>query len=348
MTNTFEIVLVTIILLLVIIVFAFIYFGIQRRRHLKLQAAIHYYIETYKGKWYDHLMHQVSLGLPINVKATHELLAIEAILFSYTRNVSDYQAKEQIATFATEYLQEIYRQQLRSRRWDIRMNALYRVGKFGIVALFPELHRMMKAPKTRKEFIRILMIYSHYLPDVFFEEYFKHQKHFTQYELKKLFSMMTNETRDRLITSFSLLSREAQYAAIDLLGNMRGYNSVNILRSLLNHPDSEIRVRTLKAMYELKVFIDLKQIEPFTRSAVWQERLMTAKLLENVALNKVTDIYTRLIQDDNWWVRHEAARVLSLTKEGRQTLERIGKVAEASYVAEISQHYLLKGARRNE
>lgn len=347
MTNLFKLVILTTVSLTVVILSAFVYFGIQRRRHLKQQQKVDAYIQTHQEMWYDYLVTGSPLPEAFAFKQPHQLLAIETVLFSYMRHVADEQIRQRVTEFASRHFQDLYRKRLKSRRWNVRMNTLYRVGTFGMVDLLPELQRMMKRPQSSEEYFRILTLYSHYLPDEFFSEFYKVQKKFNQYQLKKLFSVMTPQTRSRLLQSFQLLSRKGQYATIELLGKMREYTSLSFLMALLNHPDSEIRIRALKAIYELDMLVQVDRIKPLVRSEAWQERLMVARVLDTVPIDQVKAIYLNLIRDTNWWVRNEAARVLSQTRAGKQVLKQIVAEATDPFAVDASQKYLLKGGLKN-
>lgn len=342
MTILFNVVLVTIVSLTVVIIVAFIYFGVQRRRIQKQQINVDRYIRAHQGMWYDYLVEGKALAQLINITAPHELLAIETLLFSYIRNVSDTQTRQRVSDFATTYLQNIYRKRLKSRRWDVRMNTLYRIETFGILALLPDLQNIINKPESFEEYIRILTIFSQYLPNEFFEEFTKKQKQFNHYQLKKLFFAMSPDTRHRLQKSFTTLTRDGQYATIELMGKKREYTSRDFLMALLNHPISEIRIQALKATHELDMLIEAGRIKPLAFSKFWQERLMVARVLETVPLEEVNAIYLHLIQDKNWWVRNEAGRVLSLTREGRGVLTDIVNEAKDPYAVDTSQMYLMK------
>lgn len=223
------------------------------------------------------------------------------------------------------------------------MNALYRVDTFGVTDLLPEVQGMMKKPKSKEEYLRLLAIYSQYFPDEFFIEFFKAQDNFMGYELKQLFSLMNDEIRNRIGDSFNQLSIEGQYAFIELLGKVREFHSLIFLNSLLASEDSEIRIRTLKAIHEINMIVETDLILPFVDSPVWQERMLAARLFANVPLEPVKDVYLKLVEDSSWWVRHEAARVLSMTKAGKLLLEEVIENSSDKYAVDISVEFLLRG-----
>lgn len=343
MNVLFNTVMIVSVLLTVGILLSFVYFGFQRRQHLQKSQKVQTYIEEHQTSWYDYLVHQIPFTKPLHIKNQTELQGIEAILFSYSRNVSDKTVRAQISRFANDHLKAEYRNRLKSRRWNVRMNALYRVGTFGITELLPEVQKMMKKPKSNEEYFRILTIYSHYLPDEFFAEFFKVQENFTEYQFKRLFSVMTHQTRYRMSDSFQKISSVGQYATIDLLGKRREFASLAFLTELLDSPDSEIRIRALKAIHEIRMIIDVERIMPFAESDIWQERLLVARLFENLSSKQVNSVYLKLIEDSNWWVRNEAARVLSVTKEGRRLLEAVVEHSTDPYAVDVSKSFLLRG-----
>lgn len=342
MNFLFKLVFSVIMLLIVAIIITFIHFGFERRSNLNKQQKVHAYLNKYQTTWYSYLVDQVPIKSPINLKHPAELEAIERILFSYSRNFSDASIHLQISNFANEYLKEVYGKMLRSRRWSKRMNALYRIDTFAITQLLPEVEKMMKKPQSKEEYLRLLAIYSNYFPDQFFSEFFKAQERFTEYEFKQLFSLMNVKVRKRMSDSFDELSTAGQYAFIELLGKMREFHSLIFLHSLLENEESEIRIRTLKAIHEINMLIEVERILPFVDSPIWQERMLAARLFGEVPLDRVKDIYFKLIEDSSWWVRTEAARVLSLTKAGKLLLVEVIENSSDKYAVDVSIEFLLR------
>ncbi|RKJ24381.1 HEAT repeat domain-containing protein, partial [Butyricicoccus sp. 1XD8-22] len=49
---------------------------------------------------------------------------------------------------------------------------------------------------------------------------------------------------------------------------------------------------------------------PFVSSDIWEERLMAAKLLQNVPLKGSLSYLEKLLEDESWLVRTQAAQAI--------------------------------------
>jgi HEAT repeat protein len=118
---------------------------------------------------------------------------------------------------------------------------------------------------------------------------------------------------------------------------------LTFLENNLSHDDTEIRIRSLKAINEMGMITDLDRYKVFLDSPVWEERLMLAKLLGAFPLEQVYPYLEELLQDENWWVRSQSARTIVNSKDGMSRLEMFIATAQDQYAIEMAQEVLVRG-----
>ena len=335
--------LVTILIMVLIIVSVFIYFLFKKRRTQHFETTARLYIQQHTASWYNYLVLQKTFDKKLLWRNDIELRAIEEILFSYVRNFSDQGILNQVTVFADQYLTADYRKKLKSKRPSTRINTLYRIRMFKMTSLWPELQQVLTQPQSSEEYFIVLKTYAAQKEDAFFEELLKKQNEFSEYQFKKVFASMSKENQQIMMVYFSQLSRVGKYAYIDLLGKNQDIKTTTFLHQLLTHADSEIRIRSLKAIHEIGIILDKKLILSFTQSEIWQERLMVTRVMRHLPFQDTEEDFKGLIEDSNWWVRNEAARVLSFTKAGQQVLETILETSTDRFAVDVSRQYLLRG-----
>lgn len=339
----FRALLVTILIMVLIIVSVFIYFLFKKRRTQHFETKARLYIQQHAASWYNYLVHQKAFDKKILWRNEIELRAIEEILFSYVRNFSDQGILNQVTIFTDQYLTVDYRKKLKSKRQSTRINTLYRIRMFKMTTLWPELHQILTQPQSSEEYFIVLKTYAAQKEDTFFKELLKKQNEFSEYQFKKVFASMSKENQQIMTIYFSQLSLVGKYAYIDLLGKNQDIKTTTFLHQLLTHADSEIRIRSLKAIHEIGIILDKKLILSFTHSEIWQERLMVTRVMRHLHFQDTEKYFKGLIEDSNWWVRNEAARILSFTKAGQQVLETILETSTDRFAVDVSRQYLLRG-----
>ncbi|MBM7715053.1 hypothetical protein JOC94_002025, partial [Bacillus thermophilus] len=84
------------------------------------------YIKEHQDAWYHYVRGSGPFPESLMPRHTYELYGVEQIFLSYIKNVSDPLIREKIKLFSNESMKDHYGKLLASRKWSIRMNALYR------------------------------------------------------------------------------------------------------------------------------------------------------------------------------------------------------------------------------
>lgn len=308
---------VGIICLLFLLLCLAIYLVVQRQAETKRHKAINDYILTEEKHWYAYLTGEVELSKKLIPKSAYEREAIEEIFLVYMKNLSNSFIKERITSYAGKYLASYYKQQLKSFRSSMRLNALYRILEFD---LMNELSEQLKQFKNRRltreeqfQFLKIeLQITSGHR---FIENMLSMETVFSEHEYRQLFLNADSDVLENAMEQFESLSSLCKWALIDAMGFNREIVVLSFLESLLDHREAELRIKALKAIYRIGVVLELERYLVFVTSTMWEERLMIAKIMENVPLEDSILHLQKLAQDESWWVRSQAIASIGEQKE---------------------------------
>lgn len=338
----FRISLYTMAALTVGIILSFVYFEYLRRHMRKQNMIMDAYIQKNHHSWYQYLLNRIPFDENLLWQNVSERKAIEALLLSYSRNVKDPIVRTQISKFADTYLTADYEKILKNRRWSVRINTLHRIASFRMTTLNGEIQSMMNRPRSTEVGFNLLQIYLYVLPNEFFDQLLRYQDQLSEYQFKQLFLDISVQVKQTIIAGFNQLNKVGQYAFIDIQGKKQTFEDHYSLMALLDSDDSEIRIRALKAMSAGTIISDKERILSFIDSDIWQERLMVAKIFAKRPARENEGVYRALIKDPVWWVRNEAARVLSLSHNGREVLRDIMANSDDKFAVDVSRAFLLK------
>jgi len=335
--------LVAVIAALMAILLLFtLYLIIQRERENIFKHKQKIYLEQFTRLWHDYLFDKRPLPLELVPQNRADVEAIEIIFSSYLKNISSSEIRQKIKEFSNLYLKQFYKQDLTSKRWGIRMNALYRIADFGIDELFESCRSFEKKSNSREEYFQLLKIYSLFEPDLFIEKLGQLQDHYSESEYRRLLVLLEEDVFIRFFEDFKSWSANIQYALIDTAAVRRNAQYVNKLKQFLADGDSEIRIRALKGIYEIGIIDEIDIYVPFVTSPVWEERLMVSKIFKHSSLANTYTYLEKLLQDENWWVRSQTAATIADDRQGSAKLKQFIQEAEDEYAVEMAKETLTR------
>lgn len=303
-----------ILLLMLIVVLLLVSFSLylfwERAKQLRHQERVQYYIEANKQQWFQMLHDIEPLSEQWIPSKQHEYDAIEEIFVSYIQTLSNPSICNKIYQFANDYLADYYRGRLTSRHWSVRMNSLYRVCDFQLQSLLEPCKQMRQRRITREEHYQLLKVILMFEEELFLEDLIRSPYEFAAYEYKQLMSLLSQDTLQEAMLRSDELLPECQYALVDVIGANREPRDYSYLKGLLQSEDQELRIRALKAIYQLGVAIAITPYQSFLSSEVWEERLMVAQLLQRLPYEQAAELYKKLAEDDSWHVREQAKRAI--------------------------------------
>ncbi|MEG0261144.1 MAG: HEAT repeat domain-containing protein, partial [Lysinibacillus sp.] len=226
-------------------------------------------------------------------------------------------------------------------------STLYKMRDYQMSFLLPNVEEMLQKPKSLDidEYVIILKILSVYNRDLFLAHLFEPKLPLGEFEYIKLIHQLDESYFDMLLEQFDELPINLSIAFIVVIGYQAKSDSKDImfLEELLSSSNSELRVRALKSLTKIGAFHDFGKYKEFVQSEVWEERLMFAKMLVNVQEPIARPYLEKLIEDDTWWVRKQAATTLSNIKNGAQSLEHIIKFSNDRYAVDMAKELLGEG-----
>lgn len=335
--------------LLLIIGVLFFYLIVMRVRQLRREQRIKDYLKEYQDVWYRYLV----LGENIErlhssrIMAPYIKEAVDRLLTAYVSSVSNPDVIERIGHFCSLNFQKYYRSMLHHRNWGVRMNGLYRTLDFKLSFLLPDIEQLLKKKKytSEEEYLVILRILSMYNRSLFLAHFYQPSYPFKEFQYKSLLPYLDESYIEEFIHSFDSLPPYLKISLLDYLSfdSRMDLSYLKFYENLLTNMESEIRIRALKAIGHFGTITSIHYYRRFVDSPYWEERLMLAKLLFHVDEKDAKPLLEKLVQDESWWVRKQAAITLSSLRYGIEVLQRIAEQKEDRYAAEMAKEILQVG-----
>lgn len=307
--------------------------------HDKIRNA---YVQKTKSLWYQYLLQNGAFFKEMIPKNESEIEAAESLLLSYLRNTSNYTIRLKIYFFAKSYFTDYYKRGLKSKSWSKRMNTMYRISDFRLDSLVKYVDKMKVKNRSLDEKFQILKMYSLLSKNKFIEKFLTTKTVFSETEYKMLFTLVEDDILVEILKKLDVLPQSAQYALIDTIALNGNMQFVELLEQCISHENTEIRIRTLKALEKIGVLKSIDMYIPFVESPLWEERLMVAKLFKHAPLSYTYQYLVVLLQDQNWWVRSQAATTIIENRGGAEKLQEFIRTATDRYAIEIANEVLSK------
>nr|WP_246346207.1 HEAT repeat domain-containing protein [Anoxybacillus mongoliensis] len=273
-----------------------------------------------------------------------QYVAMMELLDHFIRVLVNGDIKERTTKLAETYFVDYLRMQLHHRRLGRRMNALFYIEDFGTRSLLHELEKMYEQKDVttmeKRQLLKMFALFRH--PHVY--EYMKHvDESFTQFDYRLILSRMDDHTFTKMVDYFFDWNEKMQYALIDMIGIMQKFAHISFLRTLLQHEQSEYRIRALKALAEMAFPLEDDQLRIHLHSQVWQERLMALRLCARMRQHTLLDTIKQLMKDRVFSVRSQAAEALLRMPNGLAMLEQIAQTSDDPYARDMALEWLERG-----
>lgn len=296
--------------------------------------------------WYRYFRDEEPFQTSLIPKNKFEVQAVEELFLSYINNLFTPAILEKVKLFSNQYLQQHFLGLLRSRKWGERINSMERIVDFHIDSLVEECEKMDGEKLSREEHFQLLKIYAVLKEEQFVDKLLTLPVLFSEYEYKKLLISVDEEILRGLLNRIEEFPDTCKFVMIDILGIKRNMDDLSFLESQLEHNNDEIRIRALKAIYELGVIIDPEKYVHFNVSPIWEERLMHAKLLGNLPITYSLPYLEVLLEDESWWVRSQAAKTIGKDKQGAEILQSFIETASDQFAIDMANEVLWEGGSK--
>lgn len=271
--------------------------------------------------------------------------ALERLLGDFSQALQEESVRSRIREYAELYFAPTYRERLNGRNWSRRMNALYMIDEFGITALTNELRGLYtaKAKLTPAEWAQLYRIYASAgcLADT--ELLIRPRTDLPDLLLRELFVRMDESSFRAYVERFGSCPYVLQANLLDVIGIQKKEQYVDFLLKLLVHDNSEIRIRSLKALSRFTYVPFRESLINHAASEHWEERMMAGHLFGSMREERFLPALRIMMSDSSWWVRRGAGSALMQFRSGEQLLKEIAEREKDAFAREMALECLERG-----
>ncbi|WP_303969018.1 HEAT repeat domain-containing protein [Sporosarcina ureae] len=331
--------LVAIVVLLFILFAMFFLLVFYRIREVKNKMRITRYIEERQVDWYEYLLGD---DMPIDSLKPNgqlELEAIDELFFRFSYHFSSDEINDKVNAFAEHYMNDYYSKGLGHRSSGIRINTLNKINLFNLTFMLDKVSRQLQKKKSysKTEYILMYEIISRFSKTEFMAHFIHPKVSLGEFDYKKLLMELDETQISLLAEDFNELPEVLQLATIEIVGVRHYLEWLPLLHECLDSSVQELRIRALKSIAELEVADALELYEGFSRSTVWEERLMTAKIFRSVSSEKALPVLNHLIKDSTYQVRAQAAKSMKSLKNGQQALYSVITTSSDEFAIDVAE-----------
>lgn len=277
------------------------------------------------------------------------LKGLDQLLEEYARVMKQAEIKERINTLADIYLKGYLRDMLKHRQWAIRMNTLYKIEDYRFDQLETEVWSLYaRKPKDQEELYQAMRALAAVQSTRLETELFTDSGRYALYPrflLKDLFRRFDDAVFYKAVNQYSTLHSELQLALLDLIGERKDLQCIQLLEEQLQHEDLEHRLSALKALHAIGYTTDPECILSFGDSAVWQERMMFARMSGKLLKERYKPVLMKLIGDKEWFVRNAAGESIACYPDGQMLLDYIIEQHADPFAKDTAQQWILREGR---
>jgi hypothetical protein len=335
---------VALICLLLLLFSVFFYLILKKLIENKKAIILERYKEDYQLVLFRYIKEE-DAEEPVSYDASLQVRALIDLMAEYKNMLGSEEVHGRITRFAEKHFTSYIRSQLTSRRWSMRMNALYWIEDFNMKSLDLELDQLYSSGKLTKseeiQFIKIAILQG----DRAILEKMINPKHmWTEFDYSLLFQALNHDQLQMLVSAFEELPSGIKYALIDSIGIHQLSEYGGFLESLASHQSAEMRIRSLKAMVEMEHYLSVSDLARHLSSESWQQRLMAVKACEYIRSPELIPLLEKLMGDSSFYVRSRAAQALLRLEKGRVVLKAIAAAKEDTFASDMAEQWLERGA----
>ncbi|WP_026582872.1 HEAT repeat domain-containing protein [Bacillus sp. J33] len=335
---------VFILAMLVILLSLAVYISRQYERKRRLIVQKNACLNKILPIWHDYLVKDQEADLTELAPASKiEFEVTERILLSYVKNFSNREIQAKVKEFANQFLKDYYSAFLKSKKWSLRMNAFYRIADFQMDSLLDVCRMQEEKGCSREELQQIYKIYALLDIENLAAKLRTEQESLGESGYRSLFNILSENDLKQIVTLFEEFPQKCKLAILDTLGYQRLTDYMPLFERQLLSRDQEMRIRSLKAIYETGWVVSPAQFLHFVESPIWEERLLVTKLLGRLPLEETYPYLKQLLEDPSWWVRAEAAKTIGKMKTGKEKLLEFINHTSDQYAREMANEILKKG-----
>lgn len=301
--------------------------------------------EEARPAMFAYLIHGKTSGFLDAGGSPAKIRALEMLLDSCADVMSGEEATRRIASYATSAFTAAYRANLISRQWSVRMNTLYRIERFGMTGLAPELAKFLDRDSdiSAAELAQICKTLAGWGDEALLRRLKNRPPALPEFQRRLILSRMSDGLFNRFMQERMSYPRDWQLAAVDVIGILRKLEHADTLQELLGHEEAEFRIRALKALCELPVSVDGDGLLRHAESADWQERAMAARLFGRIRHAGFLPSLQAMLSDGSWYVRSQAAQSICAFPDGQPLLRHIAEHGSDRFARDMAAEWAERG-----
>ncbi|MBX9975728.1 HEAT repeat domain-containing protein [Cytobacillus firmus] len=270
--------------------------------------------------------------------------AAEEVLSKFAANLTGEEETRKLREFADRNLRNYFQRQLKSRRWSIRMNALYNIEDLHFIELQPQvLEAAIKERISHDERVQSLTILAAFQFEGISDLLLYNSEKLSDGELRNIILRLNENLFSRLITDFHRAVNPLKYAIIDAAGIRKELRYIHFIESVYASYEGETRLRAVKALSSLGVVKDITPYLKLRYSEDWKERMMAAKLFGSLKERELMPHLLDLLHDRSWWVRSQAGQSIMMFPDGKEELQIVLDTSNDSYARDMAWEWMNKG-----
>ncbi|WP_436371482.1 HEAT repeat domain-containing protein [Cytobacillus sp. BC1816] len=270
--------------------------------------------------------------------------AAEELLSKFAAYLTGENETEKLREFADSHLRNYFQRQLKSRRWSIRMNALFHIEDLHLTELQSHvLETAMKERISHDERVQSLRILAVFQYEGIFDLLLSNSDNLSDGELRNIILRLNDHKFCEFILGFHQAGKQLKYAVVDAAGIRKDLKYVNFIESVYASYHGEARLRAVKALSSLGVVKDLSPYLKLRHSGDWKERMMAAKLFGSLKEPELLPYLLELLHDASWWVRSQAGQSIMLFPNGREKLQLVLETSNDAYAKDMAWEWMNKG-----
>ncbi|MDF2036519.1 hypothetical protein P2R12_05870 [Cytobacillus oceanisediminis] len=270
--------------------------------------------------------------------------AAEEVLSKFAANLTGEEETRKLREFADRNLRNYFQRQLKSRRWSIRMNALYNIEDLHFIELQPQvLEAAIKERISHDERVQSLRILAAFQFEGITDLLLYNSENLSDGELRNIILRLNENLFSLLITDFHRAVNQLKYAIIDAAGIRKELRYLHFIESVYASYDGETRLRAVKALSSLGMVKDITPYLKLRHSEDWKERMMAAKLFGSLKERELMPHLLDLLHDRSWWVRSQAGQSIMMFPDGKEELQIVLDTSNDSYARDMAWEWMNKG-----
>ena len=283
--------------------------------------------------------------LPDSHKLRLEVL--QKILNGFSKTLRGESEQKRIHEIAESHLALSYREDLKSRTWSKRVNALFFIEDFHIQSLKKAVWDHLKLLKEEDEEFRqalrvLAVLKDERLPIYLFEK--DSIEIGLMKELLRRFNCEQIKTIENKIRESSGKEHETILLAfISFCGEDKYLDQLPFVEEMLTDNRKEVRLKALKSISSYQYTSKQENLTEFFQSEHWEERMYAAKITGIMSLQKLSRELISLMSDEVWWVRFAAAEALWKLPDGEILLEFVANEHEDKFARDMARQTMTQG-----